>query len=170
MSLFTGVKGFEEYEKMAHKVKTKRIRYSKPTYFKFYSIYQYDRQKFREILNAQLSGETEPLSQKEILDKCYCRDEEGNLIPDSDQKHIFRFRTLENLHTRIYDYLGIDPFLRTYRLTFCGLFVYPDEQQAEIPNTWNMTIKERIILHIKLLRKIQKGLSEGKAIEEILNG
>lgn len=37
ISLFTGVKGFEEYDKMARKVKNKRVHYKTPTYIKTYS-------------------------------------------------------------------------------------------------------------------------------------
>jgi hypothetical protein len=36
MSLFTGVKGLEEYEQMARKVKHKRVHYKTPTYTKVY--------------------------------------------------------------------------------------------------------------------------------------
>ena len=36
MNLFTGVKGFEELEKMARKVKNKRVHYKNTTYTKYY--------------------------------------------------------------------------------------------------------------------------------------
>jgi hypothetical protein len=35
-SLFTGVEGLEEYDKMARKVKNKRVHYKTTTYTKFY--------------------------------------------------------------------------------------------------------------------------------------
>lgn len=99
--LFTGVEGAEEAQKAYEALKTpdKRIHFEVPTYIKFYSIYQYDGLKFREMLNAWLEtpeGENRTLEtlqkkQNEILDACYKRDESGNKLRDSDEKHIFRY-------------------------------------------------------------------------------
>ena len=167
MSLFTGIKGFEEHEKIFLSMKPKRIRYEIPTYIKFYSIYQYDRLKFRELMNEWLKTEegenrtyeTLIRKQNEILDICYVRDENGKPLRDCDEKHIFRTSILQKLHELIYAELGLNPFTEsTYEVS--GLIVYPEEKQAELKNTWNMSINDRVKAHIKVLRKLRsKSLS-----------
>lgn len=162
MSLFTGIKGFESYEKAYLSQKVKRIRYDVPTYIKFYSIYQYDRLKFRELMNEYLKTtegkhrtlETLKRKQNEILDICYVRDNNGKPLRDCDEKHIFRTSILQKLHELIYAELGLNPFTEsTYEVS--GLIVYPEEKQAELKDTWNMSIKDRVKAHIKLLRKLR---------------
>lgn len=149
--------------------KKKRIRYKIPTYKKFYSLYRYDRQLFRELLNKQLRGEESPLSQKELIDICLLRDNEGNLIPDSDEKHIFRYNSLHKVHSLIfnYSYSTISPFDEREIINIDGLLFYPQELQAEIPNTWQLSLGERLKLHIKLLRSLRKGLSIKDALRSV---
>lgn len=162
MSLFTGIKGFEELERAYLSQKVKRIRYDVPTYIKFYSIYQYDRLKFRELMNEYLKTEegknrtleTLKRKQNEILDICYVRDENGRPLRDCDEKHIFRTSILQKLHEQIYAELGLNPFTEsTYEVG--GLIVYPEEKQAELKDTWNMSINDRVKAHIKVLRKLR---------------
>ena len=45
-----------------------------------------------------------------------------------------------------------------------GLAIYPEEQQAEILNTWQLPIKKRVIIHLRLLRLLRKGLSIKEAL------
>ena len=169
MSLFTGVKGFEEHEKAFLSQKVKRIRYEVPTYIKFYSIYQYDRLKFRELMNVWLKtkeGEKRTLEtlkrkQNEILDICYVRDENNKPLRDCDEKHIFRSSILQKLHEQIYAEIIFLPQFRVHPFTDSsfevdGLIVYPEEQQAELKDTWNMSLKDRVKAHIKVLRKLRE--------------
>lgn len=109
VSLFTGVKGFEEYQKMfedecAKKIEIeskKRIHNKIPTYEKLYPIYRYNDAKFRDLLNKWLStkeGENRTYKslrkkQEEILEECYLRDEFGRK-KYGDETHIFRYSAL----------------------------------------------------------------------------
>lgn len=163
MSLFTGIKGFEQHEKAFLSLKSiKRIHYEVPTYIKFYSIYQYDRLKFRELMNDWLKTsegknrtyETLKQKQKSILDICYIRDDKGRPLRDCDEKHIFRSGTLQRLHEQIYAELGLNPFAESsYEVN--GLIVYPEEKQAELKDSWNMSLSDRVKAHIKVLRKLR---------------
>lgn len=150
---------------------TKRVRYAVPTYIKFYSIYQYDRNKFTELLKIWLAteeGKTRTLEtlkakQEEILNLCYQRAIDGSKLRDSDEVNIFRYNTLENVYNLVYNELGVNPFIEeSYKQD--GLAIYPDEQQAEIIGTWQLPIKQRVIIHIRLLRLLRKGLSIKEAL------
>lgn len=154
----------------------KRVRYDVPTYLKFYSIYQYDRNKFTELLKIWLATdegknrtlETLKAKQDEILELCYLRAPDGSKLRDSDEANIFRYKTLENVYNLIYNQLGVNPFIKkSYEQD--GLGVHPDEQQAEIVGTWKLPIKQRVIIHIRLLRLLRKGLSIKEALCQ-LNG
>ena len=164
MSLFTGIKGFESLEKAyLSPKKIKRVRYDVPTYIKFYSIYQYDRLKFRELMNNWLKTpegknrtyETLKATQNKILDICYVRDENEKPLRDCDEKHIFRHSILQRLHEQIYAELGLNPFAE-HPYEVSGLIVYPEEKQAELKDTWNMSLLDRVKAHIKVLRKLRE--------------
>lgn len=172
VNLFTGHKGFEVYENK--KPPNKRIRYLVPTYIKFYSVFQYDREKFRKLLNEWLSTEdgqkrtyeTLKKKQKEILKCCYAKDFKKRPLRDSDENHIFRIGALQRIHEKIFSLLGVDLFqVETYEKD--GLIVYPDEQQAEIKDTWQMSIKQRVIIHIRLLRLLRKGVNIKEAVWQV---
>lgn len=129
-------------------------KYIPPDYIKFYTIYQYDRIKFKKLLRKEVA-KLKPKNddefkniQKGILIKCYIRDEKGNKKRDTDEKHIFRYATLEKIFEIIYlscKQVGNYP----------GLLFYDDEMQAEIKNTWNLPVFERVKIHIRLLREIK---------------
>lgn len=165
MSLFTGVEGFEEHEKAYLSIKPKRIHYDTPTYLKFYTIYQYDRIKFRELMNAWLEteeGKDENRTlfildkkQKEILEICYIRDKEGEKLRDCDENHIFRYKTLWNIQNKIYTEI-LFKRMRNLMLNGDEVILNYDELQAELKDTWNMSIKDRVKAHIKLLRRLRK--------------
>ena len=172
VNLFTGRKGFEVYENK--KPPNKRVRYLVPTYIKFYSVFQYDREKFRKLLNEWLSTEdgqkrtyeTLKKKQNEILKCCYVKDFSKRPLRDSDENHIFRIGALQKIHEKIYNLIGVDLFrVETYEKD--GLLVHPDEQQAEVKDTWQMPIKDRVIIHLRLLRLLRKGLSIKEAICQI---
>lgn len=151
------------------KIKRKRIRYKVPAYYRFYSIWQYDREKFKYLINNRIKGHNR-LTQAEILEKCYVRDFLGFKLRDSDEKHIFRIGVLQRIHTAIYNLLEVDIdtsdtlfyiilliiLSRRVEFKFEGLNVYTDEEQAELVNTWQLPIKDRVKLHIDYLRQIKK--------------
>ena len=89
----------------------KRVRYEVPKFIKFYSLYQYDRNKFAELLKIWLETEagknrtleTLKAKQTEILELCYIRDENGKPLKDSDEKHIYRVNVLSTLRKDKFD-------------------------------------------------------------------
>ena len=149
------------------KVKQKRVRYKTPTYNRFYSIWQYDRNLFNFFIQERKKGLIN-LSQEEIINKCLILDENGNKQRDTDERHIFRIKALHKIHNYIYITLGFDDFSDIEKpFIINGVKIFPDEQQAEILNTWRFTIKERLILHIALLRRIiVYSIALGRLVEE----
>lgn len=144
----------DSYKRLPRKLK-KRIRYKIPTYIKFYSIYQYDRLMFRELLNEWLRSkeginrtpETLKKEQRRILDICYVRDEKGKPLRDCDEKHIYRYATLQKICETLYN-LGQEA-----RNIPC-LYFFDDEKQAEVKDTWHLPIYKRVKIHIEVLRRI----------------
>ena len=170
-----------------------RIRYEIPTYLKFYSIYQYDRDKFTKLLKIWLDTdegknrtlETLKAKQDEILELCYVRDKDGHLLRDSDENHIFRYPTLAKIYNLIYNLIGANPFVKSYEqdglivsrdvytkedYTYQGK-IYKGQEfvnvSASIKGTDNLPIKQRVIIHIRLLRLLRKGLSIKEALCQI---
>lgn len=174
---------------------TTRIRYEVPTYIKFYSIYQYDREKFTKLLKIWLETdegknrtlETLKAKQQEILELCYIRDNQGKILKDSDENHIYRYKTLVKIYELIYNQIGANPFNNNYTQDGLRIIreIYTDEDytykgkiykgqkfiniSASIENTDNLPIKARVIIHIRLLRLLRKGLSIREALWR-LNG
>lgn len=168
------------------KYPTKRIRYKRPNYLNFYTLYQYDRNKFRELLRAwhktdeAIKEKNKSLEswlivlqakQDEILEQCYIRDENGNKLRDSDAKHIYRYRTLHNIMNEIYKIIHWE-FIKTGSIfNVEGLTVSSEEEIAEIHGTeWYMSVKDRIIIHLRLLRLLRKGLSISECMKQIKKG
>lgn len=164
----------EELKKQLEPPK-KRIRYDRPNYLNFYTLYQYDRNKFRELLREWLKTDeayTEKSKsleswlivlknkQDEILEDCFIRDNHGNKLKDSDEKHIFRYKTLFELQRAIYDKIQWE-FIHTGSIFIIDeLNLSYEDKTAEIKGTeWKMPIKERVIIHIGLLRLLRSGLS-----------
>ena len=157
----------------------KRIRYDVPNYLNFYSLYQYDRNKFRKLLRAWLKTdegknrtlETLQAKQNEILEECFIRDENGNKLKDSDEKHIYRYRTLFDIQRAIYDKIQWEFINSGSIFIIDDMNLDYDDKTAEIKGTeWGMSIKDRVIIHIRLLRLLRKGLSIKESIKLIKKG
>lgn len=189
LSLNIGAEYFETPEPIEVEENT-RIRYEVPTYIKFYTIYQYDREKFTKLLKIWLETDegknrtldTLKAKQDEILELCYKRDENGNKLRDSDENHIFRYPTLAKIYKLIYNQIGANPFNTFYEQD--GLIVSRDvytkedytyqgktykgqkfvNVSASVKGTDNLPIKLRVIIHIRLLRLLRKGLSIKEAL------
>lgn len=154
----------------------KRNRPPVPTYIKFYSVDKYDRLKFRELLNEWLKtdeGKNRTLlslknKQDEIVKKCLEKDSQGNTFKASDEQHIYRIRTLHNIYERIYDYVIM--YYMFNGLEVKGLNINPDEKEAELKNTWKLSLNTRIRIHIRLLRLLKAGYQAQEAIEALKNG
>lgn len=79
------------------------------------------------------------------------------IVNHDDEKHIFRYKTLDRLYSAIYEKLHIK-YQDDKKLLINGLLVaYPDERQAEVLNSWRYPIKERVLIHIKVLRCLRSG-------------
>lgn len=83
---------------------------------------------------------------------------------DGDEKHIFRTQTLQRLYSLIYGYTGINIFEQFEKKEISGLTVWGEDKQAEITGTEMLGIKDRVILHLQLLRLLRKGFSIDEAI------
>ena len=138
-------------------------KYIAPDYIKFYTIYQYNRNKFKKLLRKEVarlkpkSDEEFKEIQNRILIKCYIRDEKGRRKRDTDEKHIFRYRALETILNSLYNKLGPRAEEEICSCFFYAqeIIIYPDEQQAEIKDSWNLPVSERIKIHIRLLRRLR---------------
>ena len=83
---------------------------------------------------------------------------------DGDERHIFRVKTLHHLYSIIFGYSGVNVFEQFERKNIDGLTIWREERQAEITGTSNLSIKERILIHLKLLRLLRKGFSVWYAV------
>ena len=154
----------------------KRYRPPVPTYLKFYSVDKYDRQKFRDLLNEWLATDegkhrtyaTLKRKQIEILRQCYERDDEGKILKDSDEKHIYRVKDLQKIYERIYHYVIIG--VRFGNNEIDGLIIDDIEQQAELIGTWRLSVYDRMRVHIALLRMLKYGYTTTEAIDTLKNG
>ena len=193
-NLFENNVEFTEYlnEYELCKKNKKRVHNPVPEFVKFYTIYQYDREKYKTLMKEWLNtpaGECRTIfslyrNHKEILDESCLRDENNQKLRDCDEKHIFRNSSLNyepeysaddkkrtpGLHSLLYTELqsiGAIPILsvidrightiaptnfepKSYELD--GMMIHPSEKQAEIKNTWFLPIKDRVIVHSKLLK------------------
>lgn len=139
------------------KIKHSRCHYKTPTYQKIYSVIRYDENKFRQYLNYKLNGYKciRYLRQIDILKLCYLRDKFG-VIYDSDEKHIYRIRNLNNLHYKLFDKINKNTVWNANgTIERYGLVSFLEYRQTEIKGTWQLPIKKRLKLHIRLLWLLQ---------------
>lgn len=157
-------------------VAKKRIRYDVPNYLNFYTLYQYDRDKFRLLLREWLKTdegknrtlETLQAKQDEILEECFYKDENGNKLRDSDEQHIYRYQTLFKIQQAVYNCVKWEFITSGSIFHIDGLSLFNEEETAEIIGTeWGMSIKDRVIIHIRLLRLLRKGLSIKEGLWQI---
>ena len=159
--------------------KGKRYHFKDPTYKKFYSVVRYDRLKFRQYLNYKLYGYKciRRLTQEDILKLCYLKDEYGQCLYYGDEKSIFRYSALHyidnsppeldneqislfpslkankkaGIHEILYNKCDISPKNNKDIIEIHNIVFHPDEKQAEIKNSWQLPLKKRVRLHIRLL-------------------
>lgn len=132
------------------------------SYKKAYFTDAYNRARYMEIfaklrdlaIKYKKPSIVNNISPYQVMKHCYIR--EGGIIKSmGDEKHIFRHKTLQKLHSKIYEFMPL--FLDQENAHLVGnIICYPDEKQAEIEGTWNLPIKQRIKLHIELLRQLRK--------------
>lgn len=83
---------------------------------------------------------------------------------DSDEKHIFRIKDLQKIYSLIYGYCGIDLFEHSEIIERNGLICWLEDRQAEIKDTLFLPLKDRVLIHLKLLRFLR----QGKKLEEAI--
>lgn len=92
-------------------------------------------------------------------------EEAGEWFYDSDEKHIFRIKDLQKIHLLIYGYCGIDLFEQAEKIEKDGITCWIEDKQAEIQGTWNLPLKDRVLIHLNLLRLLRQGIELKKAVE-----
>ena len=86
---------------------------------------------------------------------------------DGDERHIFRIKTLHKLYSMLYGYSGVNVFEQFEKKDLNGLTIWGEERQAEIKDTSYLPLKDRVTLHIKLLRLLRKGFSIEESLRRI---
>lgn len=71
------------------------------------------------------------------------------------------------IYEQIYNALNKYAFDCVERIERDGLYIYPNDQQAEIAGTWNLPLKDRVLLHLRLLRCLRKGFSVQESLERM---
>lgn len=88
---------------------------------------------------------------------CHINPDTNEIQYNGDERHIFRIRTLHKLYSLIYGYCDIDIFESFEKKELYGLTIWGEDKQAEIKGSEMLPIKDRVLLHIKLLRDLRKG-------------
>lgn len=162
-----------------HLNKKKRVRQKIPTFKKIYSAYVYDQPKynkiFKKVQQLALKYDEEIFKRTEryrVLRLCYVR-EDGKLQPQGDEKHIFRYNTLDNILCALAEVLlqkyellpEKDVLSYLYLRTGLVLYIREDYQQAELMQPVPKSLRERIHAHIMLLRLLRLGLEIEDAVK-----
>ncbi len=118
------------------KIKKKRVRFKTPTFIKSYEIY---------------------------------KDDNGIA---QDQQHIYRYKTMYKVYGAIINYINLNPFewvkesehktiglLRVYRTLETGFC-------AEIIGTGKLPLKERLLIHLRLLKLLKQNIELQKACKK----
>ena len=147
ISLFTGVEGFEEFDKMARKVRHKRVHYKTPTYVKSYS---------NDVINGKVQNNDLLLwgRMKELNSRL------SNFFP------IF-FNWVEPTEYgedyRYFDFGMVRVWDNTYTsetYTYRG-DIYKGQDfkvlEAEIIGTEDLNIQERLYIHETVLEMLEEG-------------
>lgn len=162
--------------------KEKRTHFLFPTYKKIYTVCQLDWKKYaamfkklRKRAYCLYYGKShkaalrywQNIAAYEIAQKCYIYDKYGILRYLGDEKHIYRMNSLQEIYSRIYNYCEKEALQKFGVSKQHGLICFIEDQQAELEGTWKLPIKQRLKVHIQILRNLQKGLSLEESIKEI---
>ena len=174
------------------KPKPKRVRFSKPDWVNFYTIYAFNEIKYHDICNAFSNHNWFKLYKYpelpiERLTNCTLYDinlfielsyvlDNGQKQHLGDEKHIFRYKTLNKIKELIANYIDYHSQQQELKTEYYTLFIeeYIDDYytykgtqykgqnfkiiEVEINNTWQLSIKQRLLIHIEALRLLRKGL------------
>lgn len=149
-----------------------------PPYKAIYSLYKYDKQKYRgifirlrELAYKYNEGIFYRVNPYKVLDLCYLKEDgKRTRIEIKEEKHIYRYKALNKILTEIaltltgrYRLLTSPEVLKyLYRRT--GIVFHLEEMQAEMYLRED-AIGYRLKYHIELLRQLRKRKSIEKAIQ-----
>jgi hypothetical protein len=146
-----------------------------PQYDKFYSLYVFDEITYHRLLKAYMRVkkinnvyDIDYLIRKEIREICHPVDEYGKKRIKGDERHIFRMSVLQKILAKLYQEVlfKIEWTAQEVYYTY-GLAIYREDEQAEIDGTQMLSIKERVKLHLQLLKMIKKGNDIENSVNEI---
>lgn len=155
---------------------SKRLKSSsqEPQYDKFYTLYAFDeigyhRELKHVITKQKLKGVyCLPLAErKRIRNKHYSLDINGEKMPMSDEKHIFRMAVLHKIYNAIYSHFLFKFALFEDVTNIDGILFYQEELQAEIDGMQMKSIATRIYAHLSLLRLLKQGKNIKEAVNKI---
>lgn len=173
---------------------SKRIRPPEPVWDKFYSVYAFNETKYHDICDAfknhkwfklykypelRIHELTNCTSKDKELFKelSYVLDEEGQKQHLGDEKHIYRYKTLNKVKELIANYIDYHFTNKKPGSEYYTLYiekytdVYYTHQgtqykgqkfkiiEVEINNTWQLSIKQRLLIHLQALRLLRQGHS-----------
>lgn len=172
---------------------SKRIRPPEPVWDKFYSVYAFNETKYHDICDAfekhkWLKLYKYPELKIEELTNCTRKDkerfkklsyvlEEGQKQHLGDEKHIYRYKTLNKVKELIANYIDYHFTEQNHESEYYTLYIekYTDDYythqgtqykgqnftitEVEINNTWQLSIKQRLLIHLKALRLLRQGYS-----------
>jgi len=158
------------------KFKNIRIHYTIPAYKKIYSVYQYDQQKYNDIFKRvqQLAFKYgrkifDNVNSYDVLKQCYVLDD-GNKQHLGDEKHIYRYSSLEKVLSELAQTLlkkhnlQNNPEVMQYLFKRTNIAFYDDvKPQAEFMPTFRLPINWRLKVNILLLKLLKE---DGLEIEE----
>jgi hypothetical protein len=139
---------------------------------KAYELYKFDEigyhratKEYLQTNNIKEIARIQPTVLKEIKNAYYIKDDYGRRCPLGDERHIYRYQTLYKVMNQI-------ALILTQGIEFNSDADYVEnnvrimvnyydnneynERLAEIIDTHSLTIRERVILHLNLLRKLRK--------------
>lgn len=161
----------------------KRIRPLVPSYKKVYATYQFDWEKYamiyKKVQNLAIKFNDKEIYNRvnpyRVLDLCYVL-ENGKKQPLGDERHIFRYKTLEKVRRLIakellnhYELSTDESVLKyLYKRTGIALEVQKGQEGAEIAHLWNKSIKVRLIVNMRLLKGLRKGLEIEEAVKQAI--
>ena len=161
-----------------------RIRYPIPAFKKAYSVYQIDDNKCHKIW-GKVQDIALKLEDKSIFDRvmpsriqrlCYIRDEFNIPIHRGDEAHIYRYKNLHAILTKIAEILInnykllLIPDVMNYLYKRTGILIYPNKNiQAELMYYWQKPIKIRLLANIRLLHFLNSGMEIESAVRLVKN-
>ena len=86
---------------------------------------------------------------------------------NGDERHIFRIRNIQHIYSLLYGYCDINIFEQFEQREYKGLTIWGEDKQAEITNTGFLPLKDRLLLHLRLLRYLRKGFSIEESLRKL---